>query len=32
VADLGDVEEGSPADIQIRNEAAKRFADVGALY
>src|ERR1700754_1920723 len=32
VADLGDVEEGSPADVQIRNDALKRFADVSLLY
>jgi len=32
VADLGDVEEGSPADLQVRADAAKRFADVVALY
>jgi RNA polymerase primary sigma factor len=32
VADLGDVEEGSPADVQIRNEAAHRFADVAVLH
>jgi len=32
VADLGDVEEGSPADVQIRSEAARRFADVALLH
>jgi RNA polymerase primary sigma factor len=32
VADLGDVEEGSPADVQIRNDAAKKFADVAILH
>jgi len=32
VADLGDVEEGSPADLQVRADAAKQFADVSALY
>jgi RNA polymerase primary sigma factor len=31
VADLGDVEEGTPADIKMRLEAAKLFADVGIL-
>ena len=28
VADLGDVEEGSPADLKVRAEAARQFADV----
>src|SRR5512143_3169285 len=28
VADLGDVEEGSPADLKSRSDAAKQFADV----
>ncbi len=28
VADLGDVEEGSPADIKVRADAAKLFAEV----
>jgi RNA polymerase primary sigma factor len=32
VADLGDVEEGSPADLKVRAEAAKQFADVIILY
>ncbi len=32
VADLGDVEEGSPADLQIRTDAAKKFGDVAILY
>jgi len=32
VADLGDVEEGTPADIESRLEAAKLFADVGILH
>ena len=32
VADLGDVEEGSPADLQVRADAAKQFSDVVALY
>jgi len=32
VADLGDVEEGTPADIKVRMDAAKQFADVGILY
>jgi RNA polymerase primary sigma factor len=31
VADLGDVEEGSPADLKSRADAAKLFADVGLL-
>jgi len=31
VADLGDVEEGSPADLKVRADAAKQFADVIAL-
>ena len=31
VADLGDVEEGTPADVRVRTEAAKQFADV-AVY
>ena len=29
--DLGDVEEGSPADLKVRGEAAKQFADVVTL-
>src|SRR5437588_5543466 len=32
MVDLGDVEEGSPADEKVRNEAAKQFADVGTLH
>src|SRR5438270_6395597 len=32
VADLGDVEEGTPADVKVRTDAAKQFADVAALY
>jgi len=32
VADLGDVEEGTPADIKVRTDAAKQFADVSVLY
>jgi len=32
VADLGDVEEGTPADLQVRQDAAKHFNDVGVLY
>ncbi len=32
LADLGDVEEGTPADIQVRIDAAKQFADVAVLY
>jgi len=32
VADLGDVEEGSPADLKVRADAAKQFADVTLLH
>jgi RNA polymerase primary sigma factor len=32
VADLGDVEEGTPADVKVRTDAAKQFSDVGLLY
>jgi RNA polymerase primary sigma factor len=32
VADLGDVEEGTPADQKVRIEAAKQFGDVGILH
>ena len=32
VADLGDVEEGTPADLKVRADAAKSFADVGTFY
>src|SRR5258708_22995741 len=32
VVDLGDVEEGSPADIKVRNDAAKHFADIIILH
>jgi RNA polymerase primary sigma factor len=32
LVDLGDVEEGTPADLKVRAEAAKQFADVGILY
>src|SRR5512140_2266778 len=32
VADLGDVEEGTPADVKVRTDAAKQFADVSSLY
>ena len=32
VVDLGDVEEGSPADLKVRAEAQKQFAEVIALY
>ena len=32
VADLGDVEEGTPADQKVRTEAAKLFADVALLH
>jgi len=28
IVDLGDVEEGSPADVKVRNDAAKHFADI----
>ena len=31
VADLGDVEEGTPADIKVRTDAAKKFSDVALL-
>ncbi|MBZ5578417.1 MAG: RNA polymerase sigma factor RpoD [Acidobacteriia bacterium] len=32
VVDLGDVEEGSPADLRVRSEAQKQFIDVVALH
>ena len=32
VADLGDVEEGTPADLKVRQDAAKQFNDVAVLY
>ena len=32
VADLGDVEEGSPADLKVRADASKLFADVVVFY
>ncbi len=32
IADLGDVEEGSPADLKVRADAAKQFSDVVVLY
>src|SRR4051812_18480662 len=32
VADLGDVEEGTPADVKVRTDAAKQFGDVTILY
>ena len=32
VVDLGDVEEGSPADLKVRSEAQKQFIDVVALH
>jgi RNA polymerase primary sigma factor len=32
VVDLGDVEEGSPADQKVRSEASKQFGDVIALH
>jgi len=32
VVDLGDVEEGSPADLKVRTEASKQFGDVIALH
>src|SRR5215831_6171230 len=31
VADLGDVEEGTPADMKVRAEAAKQFGEVAVL-
>jgi len=32
VVDLGDVEEGSPADLKVRSEASKQFGDVIVLH
>src|ERR1700681_4056845 len=32
LADLGDVEEGTPADIKVRTDAARLFGDVGILH
>jgi RNA polymerase primary sigma factor len=32
VVDLGDVEEGSPADLKVRADAAKHFADIILLH
>ena len=32
LVDLGDVEEGSPADISARTEASKQFSEIGVLY
>jgi RNA polymerase primary sigma factor len=32
IVDLGDVEEGSPADLQVRSDAAKHFADIIILH
>ena len=32
VADLGDVEEGTPADLRVRTEAARLFGEVAILY
>jgi len=32
VADLGDVEEGSPADIKIRSDVQQQFAEIAARY
>ena len=32
VADLGDVEEGSPADLKVRADAANLFAEVGVQH
>jgi len=32
VVDLGDVEEGSPADLKVRADAQKQFAEVVTLY
>ena len=31
MADPGDVEEGTPADVKVRTDAAKKFADVIVL-
>ena len=31
IADLGDVEEGTPADVKVRQEASRLFADVAVL-
>ena len=32
VADLGDVEEGTPADVKVRTDAVKQFNDVAVFY
>ena len=32
LADLGDVEEGSPADLKVRSDAGHQFADVATLH
>jgi RNA polymerase primary sigma factor len=32
IVDLGDVEEGSPADVKVRHDAAKHFADIIILH
>ena len=32
IVDLGDVEEGSPADLKVRHDAAKHFADIIILH
>ena len=32
VADLGDVEEGTPADLEVRADAIRQFSDVGLLH
>jgi RNA polymerase primary sigma factor len=32
LADLGDVEEGTPADFKVRAESSKKFLDVGLLF
>ena len=32
LADLGDVEEGTPADLKVRSDAFRQFADVATLY
>ncbi len=32
VVDLGDVEEGTPADLKVRADAQKHFTDVAAVY
>jgi RNA polymerase primary sigma factor len=32
VVDLGDVEEGTPADLKVRSDAARLFSEVAVLY